>query len=210
MKWSFILLFCECLIPQASNQNFSIIFSGTDTNNSTASIKSVISWWKLVNGRTAETDNISSVRLYCKFLSLLIVMLSRKVFFFFNSFYVWVHMLLKWISCRHVWKCFCKEWLMLCSIETHFDALTTDSFWKHCGRRRNCLWQAISSFPAMFSSQRDNCISICPLFWHHIYLLLNWKSPKWPYEVKGLQELRQIQCLLYTGHSIVGSRSCGL
>ena len=28
--------------------------------------------------------------------------------------------------------------LTLYSIDTHFDALTIDSFWKHCGKRRNC------------------------------------------------------------------------
>ena len=28
--------------------------------------------------------------------------------------------------------------LTLCSIDTHFNASTTDSFWKHCEKRRNC------------------------------------------------------------------------
>ena len=45
-------------------------------------------------------------------------------------------------------------------IDTHFDASTKDSFSKHCGKRRNCLLQAISSFPTMFSTQSDNCILI--------------------------------------------------
>ena len=43
-----------------------------------------------------------------------------------------------------------KNILTLYSIDTHFNASTTDSFWKHCGKRRNCSWRAISSFPTMF------------------------------------------------------------
>ena len=39
--------------------------------------------------------------------------------------------------------------LTLYSIDIHFDASTTDSFWKR-GKRRNCSSQAISSFPTMF------------------------------------------------------------
>ena len=29
-------------------------------------------------------------------------------------------------------------------------------FWKHCGKRRNCSWQAISSFPTVFSFRLKN------------------------------------------------------
>ena len=29
--------------------------------------------------------------------------------------------------------------LTLYSIDSYFTASTTDSFWKHCGKRRNCL-----------------------------------------------------------------------
>ena len=38
-------------------------------------------------------------------------------------------------------------------IDTHFNASTTDSFWKHCGKRRNCSKRAFSPFPTMFSTQ---------------------------------------------------------
>ena len=38
----------------------------------------------------------------------------------------------------------------LYSIDTHFDASTTDRFGIHCGKRRNCSLRAISPFPKMF------------------------------------------------------------
>ena len=68
--------------------------------------------------------------------------------------------------------------LTLYSIDTHFDTSTADSFWKHCGKRRNCSLWAISSFPTMFSSQSDNCISICPYFWHVIFICVWIEEPK--------------------------------
>ena len=58
----------------------------------------------------------------------------------------------------------------LCSIDTHFNRSTTDCFWKHCRKRRNCSLLAISSFPTMFSTQSDNCIPICQYFWHHTFI----------------------------------------
>ena len=40
--------------------------------------------------------------------------------------------------------------LTLYSRDTHFNASTTDSFWKQCGKRRNCLSLAISPFFTLF------------------------------------------------------------
>ena len=60
--------------------------------------------------------------------------------------------------------------LTLYFINTHFDASITDSFWKHCGKRRNCSKRAISPFPTMFSTQPGNCIPICPYFLNHIFI----------------------------------------
>ena len=60
--------------------------------------------------------------------------------------------------------------LTLHSIDTHFNTSTTDSFWKHCGKRRNCSSRAISSFPTMFSTQSEICIPICQYFWYHIFI----------------------------------------
>ena len=44
----------------------------------------------------------------------------------------------KWLG----WGCRCSTWgilsLTFYSIDTHFDASTTDRFRKHCGKRRNC------------------------------------------------------------------------
>ena len=84
-----------------------------------------------------------------------------------------------------VCKCFefgpviCKD-LTLYSIDTHFKASTTDSFWKHCGKRRNCSSRAISSFPTMFSTQSENCISICQFFWHPIFICCwNGRAQNW-------------------------------
>ena len=54
--------------------------------------------------------------------------------------------------------------LTLYSISTHFDASTTDSFWKHWGKRRNCSWRAISPFPTMLSTQSDNCTAFVHIF----------------------------------------------
>ena len=47
-------------------------------------------------------------------------------------------------------------------LHRYFDALTTDSFCKHCGKKRNCSYRAIS--PAMFSTQSDNCIPFVHIF----------------------------------------------
>ena len=55
-----------------------------------------------------------------------------------------------------------KRGLTLYSIDTNFNASTTDSFWKHCGKRRNCWSRAISSFPTMFSTQSETCIHVSP------------------------------------------------
>ena len=41
--------------------------------------------------------------------------------------------------------------LTLYSIDTHFDPSTTESFLKHCGKRRNCSLRAISPFPTVLS-----------------------------------------------------------
>ena len=39
---------------------------------------------------------------------------------------------------------------------SHFDALKTYSYGKHCEKRRNCLQQAISPFLTMFSTVYGN------------------------------------------------------
>ena len=39
--------------------------------------------------------------------------------------------------------------------EPHFDTLKIYSCGKHCEKRRNCLYQAISSFPTVFSTLCD-------------------------------------------------------
>ena len=38
---------------------------------------------------------------------------------------------------------------------TPFDTPGKQAFWKHCGKRRNRLWQAISPFPTVFSTCSD-------------------------------------------------------
>ena len=50
--------------------------------------------------------------------------------------------------------------LTLYSIDIHFEASTTDSFWKYCGKRTNCS----SSFPTTFSTQSDNCTPLVQIF----------------------------------------------
>ena len=63
-----------------------------------------------------------------------------------------------------------QSYLTLYSIDTHFNPSTTDSFWKHCGKRRNCSQQAIFSFPTLFSTPSENCVAICQYFWHQSFI----------------------------------------
>ena len=70
-------------------------------------------------------------------------------------------------------------------MNTHFEASTTDSFWKHCGKRRNCSYRAISPFPTMFSPQSDNCTPFDYISNIICLFTVNWKSPYLAYEVKG-------------------------
>ena len=39
---------------------------------------------------------------------------------------------------------------------TPFDASGKQAFWKHCGKRRNCSYRAISPFPTLFSTCSGN------------------------------------------------------
>ena len=39
---------------------------------------------------------------------------------------------------------------------TPFDAPGKQAFWKHCGKRRNCSWRAISPLPTVFSTRLQN------------------------------------------------------
>ena len=48
------------------------------------------------------------------------------------------------------------SWLTNSHTMTRFDAPGKQAFWKHCGKRRNCLSRAISPFPTVFSTHLDN------------------------------------------------------
>ena len=55
------------------------------------------------------------------------------------------------------WQKYCAEnWLTHSHTMTPFDAPGKEAFWKHCGKRRNCSYRAISPFPAVFSTCLDN------------------------------------------------------
>ena len=41
-------------------------------------------------------------------------------------------------------------------LQTHFDAIAADDFWKHCGQKGNCSWLAISPLATMFSTLFNN------------------------------------------------------
>ena len=43
---------------------------------------------------------------------------------------------------------------------TPFDAPGKQAFRKHCGKRRNCSWRAISPFPTVFSTHLDNFLPL--------------------------------------------------
>ena len=75
--------------------------------------------------------------------------------------------------------------LTLHSIDTLFDASTTYSFWKHCGKRRNCSWRAISSFPT-FSTQSDNCLPFVYIFSIVFLFAVELEEPKIGMGGKGL------------------------
>ena len=55
------------------------------------------------------------------------------------------------------------------TLYSHFDASTTDIFWK-CENGRNCSERAISPFPTMFSTQSGNHIPFVHFLWHHIFI----------------------------------------
>ena len=54
--------------------------------------------------------------------------------------------------------------LTLYSIDTHFDASTTDSYENIVGKEEIARNEQFLLFPTMFSTQSDNCILICPYF----------------------------------------------
>ena len=63
--------------------------------------------------------------------------------------------------------------LTLYSINTHFNPSTTGSFWNHCGKRRNCLKQAIFFFSHnVFYSFRKFYPYLSIFLTSYLYLLL--------------------------------------
>ena len=46
--------------------------------------------------------------------------------------------------------------LTLSHMQTHYEAIAADDFWKHCGQGQNCSWWAISPLATMFSTSFDN------------------------------------------------------
>ena len=56
--------------------------------------------------------------------------------------------------------------LTLYSIDTHFNASTTDSFDNIVGKEEIARF----SFPTMFSTHSENCIPMCQYFRHHIFI----------------------------------------
>ena len=50
------------------------------------------------------------------------------------------------VLCRY-WKNYC---LTLYQTSPGFYVSAVQVFWKHCGKRRNCSWQAIPPFPTVF------------------------------------------------------------
>ena len=46
--------------------------------------------------------------------------------------------------------------LTLSQTSPDFYVSAVEVFWKHCGKRRNCSWRAISPFPTVFSTHLEN------------------------------------------------------
>ena len=50
--------------------------------------------------------------------------------------------------------------LILSQISPGLQLSAVYVFWKHCGKRRNCLLQAISPFPTLFSTRLENFLPL--------------------------------------------------
>ena len=59
--------------------------------------------------------------------------------------------------------------LSLWLLQTHFDAIAADDFWKHCGQRWNCSSWAISPLSTMFSTLYYN--------WRFLWRFFRFLSP---------------------------------
>ena len=75
----------------------------------------------------------------------------------------------------------------LSQISPGFYMSAVQVFWKQCGKWRNCWWQAISSFPTVFSTRLDNFL--LKLFHQTCFCCLQtlsvWTSPKYCPLLKG-------------------------
>ena len=57
-------------------------------------------------------------------------------------------------------KGFCPRGLNPFPNKPWFHAYAVHVFWKHCGKRRNYSWRAISPFPTVFSTDFENCLPV--------------------------------------------------
>ena len=76
--------------------------------------------------------------------------------------------------------------LTLYPIDTRFEVSTTNSFLKHCGEKEKLLVTSSLSFSHNVSYS-IGCLNpyLSIFFTSYLYLLLNWKTPKLAYQVKG-------------------------
>ena len=66
------------------------------------------------------------------------------------------------------------------------NTLTTDSFWKHCWKRRIAPNEQFLLFARCFLLNQKIAFSVVDKFWHHIFIgCWIWKSPQLACQIKG-------------------------
>ena len=79
----------------------------------------------------------------------------------------------------------CPDMITLYSIDTHFDTSKTNSFENIVGKEEIARKEQFLLFPQSFLLNQVIVSSFVQILTSYLYLLLNRKSPKLPYEVKG-------------------------
>ena len=76
--------------------------------------------------------------------------------------------------------------LSLYSIDTHLTYQQQTAFENIVGKGEIARYEEFLLFPKMFSTNSDNCFTICPHFWHHIFIYCWIETPKIGISDKGL------------------------
>ena len=97
---------------------------------------------------------------------------------FSRTFFVFFSRICK-LANYTIWSCvtfIC--FLTLSQKSPGFYVSAVQAFWKHCGKRRNCSWRAISPFPTVFSTCLKNFLPFSSNLNCRLQSLSVWKSLK--------------------------------